>query len=88
MSRITWPTGGSWAEARGAVVAEPQPAAVWLTVKQAAQRAQVGPKTIYRSVAAGRLRAARIGGRRDLRFLVAWVDEFLIALSEPIEVRR
>ena len=39
---------------------EPQP--VWLTVKQAAARAQVAPWTIYHEVRAGRLRAARIGG--------------------------
>lgn len=68
-------------------MAEAQPA-VWLTVKQAAARMQVGPRLVYRSVASGRLRAARIGNRRDLRFLAAWVDEFLIASSEPIEVKR
>jgi excisionase family DNA binding protein len=61
---------------------------IWLTVRQAAARAQVGPKTIYRSVAAGRLRAARVGGRRDLRFLAAWVDDFLIASSTPVEIKR
>jgi excisionase family DNA binding protein len=68
-------------------VADEQPA-VWLTVKQAAARMQVGPRLVYRSVASGRLRAARIGARRDLRFLPAWVDEFLIASSTPIEVKR
>lgn len=61
---------------------------VWLTVKQAAARAQVGPKLIYREVAASRLRAARIGGRRDLRCLPEWVDEWLKASSTPIEVKR
>ncbi len=69
-------------------MANEQPAAVWLTVKQAAARMQVGPRLVYRSVAAGRLRAARIGNRRDLRFLPAWVDEFLIASSTPVEVKR
>jgi excisionase family DNA binding protein len=38
----------------------------WLTPKQAAARAQVGVKTVYREVAAGRLKAARVGGRREL----------------------
>ncbi|MEQ1761101.1 MAG: helix-turn-helix domain-containing protein [Vicinamibacterales bacterium] len=67
--------------------AHEQPA-VWLTVKQAAARMQVGPRLVYRSVASGRLRAARIGNRRDLRFLPEWVDAFLIASSTVVEVRR
>ena len=50
----------------------------WLTVEEAAQRARCGVKTIYREVRAGRLRAARVGGRRELRLLSAWVDEWLV----------
>jgi excisionase family DNA binding protein len=49
----------------------------WLTVKQAAERAQVGPRLIYREVRAGRLKAARVGGRRELRLLPAWIDLWL-----------
>jgi excisionase family DNA binding protein len=60
----------------------------WLTVKQAAERARVGSGLIYREVKAGRLRAARIGGRRDLRFLDSWVDEWLVRSATPVEVRR
>jgi excisionase family DNA binding protein len=60
----------------------------WLTVKQAAARAQVGPKLIYRECRAGRLlRHARIGGRRDLRFKPEWIDEWLEASSTPVEIR-
>jgi len=58
----------------------------WLTVPEAAQRARVGTKTIYAEVKAGRLRAARIGGRRDLRVLCTWVDDWLVASSVPIGV--
>jgi excisionase family DNA binding protein len=50
----------------------------WLTVEEAAQRARCGVKTIYREVRAGRLRAARVGGRRELRLLSAWIDDWLI----------
>lgn len=50
----------------------------WLTVEEAAQRARCGVKTIYREVRAGRLRAARIGGRRELRLLPQWIDEWLV----------
>jgi excisionase family DNA binding protein len=49
----------------------------WLTVSEAADRARCGVKTIYREVQAGRLRAARIGGRRELRLRPEWIDEWL-----------
>lgn len=47
---------------------------VWLTVREAAARARCGVKTVYREVVAGRLRAARVGGRRALRFRPEWID--------------
>jgi excisionase family DNA binding protein len=50
----------------------------WLTVREAATRARCGVKTIYREVNAGRLRAARVGGRRELRLLPEWVDAWLL----------
>ena len=50
----------------------------WLKVRDAADRARCGPKTIYRAVRSGQLRAARIGGRRELRFLELWIDQWLI----------
>jgi excisionase family DNA binding protein len=53
----------------------------WLKVREAADRARCGPKTIYRAVRAGQLRAARIGGRRELRFLESWIDQWLIGES-------
>jgi excisionase family DNA binding protein len=51
----------------------------WLTTEEAAARMRVGVKTVYREVRAGRLRAARIGGRRSLRFTADWVDDCLAA---------
>ena len=60
----------------------------WRTVTQAAARAQVGEKTIYREAKAGRLRHARVGGRRDIRFLDSWIDDWLIATSAPVEGAR
>lgn len=62
-------------ELQGSHAVESSP---WLTVDEAAQRARCGVKTIYREVRAGRLRAARVGGRRELRLLSAWVDEWLV----------
>lgn len=60
----------------------------WLTADQAAKRARVGSKTVYAAVRAGQLRAARIGGRRSLRFLAGWVDAWLEATAMPIETAR
>jgi excisionase family DNA binding protein len=51
----------------------------WLTVTEAAERARCGPKLIYREVRAKRLKAARVGGRRELRLLSEWVDAWLLA---------
>ena len=58
----------------------------WLTVKGAAERARCGVKTIYREVSAGRLRAARVGGRRELRIRPEWIDEWLQKATTLTEV--
>ena len=58
----------------------------WLTVREAADRARVGVKTVYREVRAKRLRAARVGGRRELRLRAEWVDEWLIKASTAVEI--
>jgi excisionase family DNA binding protein len=50
----------------------------WLNVKEAATRARCGIKLIYREVAAKRLQAARVGGRRELRFQAEWIDDWLL----------
>ncbi len=55
----------------------------WLTVREAADRARCGTKLIYREVKANRLRAARVGGRRELRFLAEWIDEWLLSYCTP-----
>jgi excisionase family DNA binding protein len=60
----------------------------WRTVSQAAARAQTGDRMIYREVKAGRLKAARVGGRRELRFKDEWIDQWLEASTTPQEVSR
>jgi excisionase family DNA binding protein len=66
---------------------EPLVLTPWRTVKQVAERAQCGDGLVYREIRAGRLRAARIGGRRDLRIHDDWIDQWLTASAEPVEVR-
>lgn len=70
----------------GAVATVPAP--VWLNVREAAARAGCGPKIIYLAVRGGRLRAARIGGRAELRFRAEWVDTWLEGLAQPVELIR
>ncbi|MGE0451814.1 MAG: excisionase family DNA-binding protein [Vicinamibacterales bacterium] len=60
----------------------------WLTVEGAAARAQVGRRLIYREVSAGRLKAAKVGGRRELRFKASWIDLWLESSAEPQEIGR
>jgi excisionase family DNA binding protein len=59
---------------------------IWLTVDQAAARAQVGPGMIYAAARNGKLRVARLGGRRCLRFRPEWVDAWCEQSSEPREI--
>jgi excisionase family DNA binding protein len=59
---------------------------VWLLASEAAERARVRVRTIYREVKAGRLKAARVGFRRELRFKAEWVDAWLEASAKPVLV--
>jgi excisionase family DNA binding protein len=60
----------------------------WLTVEEMAAYAKVSKKAIYAAVASGKLRAARVGGRRDIRGKACWIDAFLEASSAPQEIQR
>ena len=59
----------------------------WLTIKEACPVAKVGAKLLYREIKAGRLRAARIGDRRDLRIHRDWIDEWLEGSAKPVEIK-
>ena len=60
----------------------------WRTVQQAAARAQVSEKVIYRAASSGQLRAARVGGRRALRLRDEWIDAWLEQTSTPQEIGK
>jgi excisionase family DNA binding protein len=59
----------------------------WLTLQQAAARARVHEATLRREIQRGRLRHARVGGRKALRLRPEWIDAWLEQTSTPIEVR-
>jgi len=61
----------------------------WLTIEESRQRVKVGPKLLYREIKAGRLRAARLGGRSGaIRIHETWITEWLERSAAPIEIGR
>lgn len=60
----------------------------WLTLTEASTYTKRGKRFLAREVHAGRLRAARIGGRGELMFLTAWLDEYIESLSTPVLLTR
>lgn len=60
----------------------------WLKIAEVRPIAKCSAKLLYREIKAGRLRSARIGARRDIRVHRDWIDEWLIAASTPVEVKR
>jgi excisionase family DNA binding protein len=60
----------------------------WLTLAQASARTQTHPATLRREMAAGRLRHARIGGRKAIRLRPEWLDAWLEQSSTPVEARQ
>lgn len=59
-----------------------------LNVEEAARHAKCGVRSIYLAVRQGNLRAARLGGRRELRFLASWIDGWLLASSTPESINQ
>lgn len=57
--------------------------AEWLTVKEAAKRAKCSERLIYDNIKRGRLRASRLGYRKDIRILETWLHAWIVSLSEP-----
>ena len=50
----------------------------WLDIDDAAAYLRVGERTMRRAVAAGEIKAYRVGGRRDLRFRREDLDAYMI----------
>lgn len=60
---------------------------IWLTTDEAALRARCGEKIIYRAARSGKLRCAKVGGRRELRFRPLWIDQWLESLVPQEDVQ-
>jgi excisionase family DNA binding protein len=67
----------------GSRPAPEQSSRVWIDLPRAAERAVVSESTIKREVRRGRIRCARVGGRKLLRFRPEWIDQWLEGSSSP-----
>lgn len=58
----------------------------WMKVDAARKYAGgLGRKVLYRAVASGHLKAARIGAGRSLLFSDSWIDDWLVASASRKE---
>lgn len=53
----------------------------WLTVREAAERARCSTKLIYAHIKSGKLRAAKLGVRSELRLHESWVDAWIVSAT-------
>jgi excisionase family DNA binding protein len=60
------------------------PSTPWMTLAQAAEYLHRGRRFISREVRAGRLRAARIGGRGEILTSRIWCDQYVEDQATPI----
>jgi excisionase family DNA binding protein len=49
----------------------------WLTVAEVAREIHGGRRSVYRAIVSGRLRAARINSRKDIRVHRCWIAQWL-----------
>jgi excisionase family DNA binding protein len=54
----------------------------WLKPSEACGEARIGRRTFLAEVKAGRLKAARVNGRREFRVHRDWLREWLVRLAE------
>lgn len=61
-------------------------ASPWMNSTQAATYLGRGRRFVLREIHAGRLRAARIGGRGEILTNARWLDEWVTAHTSPVLV--
>jgi hypothetical protein len=60
----------------------------WWNLKRGAAYADRHPQTLAREIKAGRLRAARIGDRKEYFLLKEWIDDWMESQALVVPVRR
>jgi hypothetical protein len=62
------------------------PSVQWLTLKQAGARVHRSPRFLRREIDAGRLRAAHVGGRREVLLCDEWLNAWVEQMATPVPV--
>jgi hypothetical protein len=60
----------------------------WMSARRAGEYLNRSPRFVLREIKAGRLRAARIGGRGEVLTCPAWCDQYVEDQAKPIMIRR
>lgn len=68
-------------------MSEPPVDSPWMVMADAKTYAKRGGRLLAKAVKNGELRAARIGGRRELLFRREWLDEWIEAQAAPVMVQ-
>ncbi len=63
---------------------DPLPGSPWLNIVDACLYARVGSHILYRAIAEGKLRAARVDGRRKLVVKREWLDAWLTGVAPEV----
>lgn len=66
----------------------PIPAPAWLTVAEVAAEVQVGRRSVYNAVRAGRLKATAVNERGDLRIHRNWIAAWRSCVVVPAKKTR
>ena len=64
------------------------PTSPWLTATDAATYLKRGRRFVLREIHAGRLRAVRIGGRREILTRAEWLDAWVSDQEAPMSLPR
>jgi len=58
----------------------------WLTAAEAAAYLKRGRRFVLREIHAGKLRAARIGGKREILTRAEWCDAYVVDQATPVAI--
>jgi excisionase family DNA binding protein len=64
------------------------PDSPWMTTREVATYLKRGRRFVLREIHAGRLRAAKVGGRGEILSRAEWCDAWVSDQAAPLPIRR